>query len=144
MSKGVSKNNRDKLYQAKSLPLTICVTADSRCSVAFQHDRLRTSGSTVRSALSSNDHVIKADQQPVLINSRTETFFTKLENWITNGGPNERAICFVSFTDALGRKLELLSTPLSGCSYDGWKQRDLSPSWLRISGSPRSLVTAAI
>lgn len=123
----------------------MCLTADPRCSVAFQHDRLRISGSIQRSAVSSKDHVIKADRQPTLITSKEETFFTKLENWITNGGPTERENCLVESVGRLDRKLELLSTPLSGGSYEGGKQRDLLPSWLTTSdiGTPRSPVTAA-
>lgn len=89
---------------------------------------------------------METERQHTLVSPKLEICLTKLEYWISNGGPRERDSCFEWSTEPLERKLELLSTPLSSNSTDEGKKCGLLTSWLTISdiGTPRSEVTAAI
>ena len=131
---------------AQSLPSTLYLTADLRCSVVFQHKALSIAGSTEQEAVTSNDHVMQTDRQHTFVSPNLEIGLTKLEYWISNGGPRERDNCSEWSTEPLESKLELLSTPLSSNSNEDGKERALLISWLTVSdiGTPRSEATAAI
>ena len=125
-------------------PVTRCLLAESIFSPFFQHNRLTHSGSTKRSAVSSKDHVTRAERQATSVTSTEFTFRTKFEYCTTKTGPITHACC-LSSADLLDKKLVLLSTPLSDGSEKGREYRELSLAWLLNSdmGPARSYVVAA-